>query len=417
MAQPYRLLPLAYWQASINELANAISADGLNRRLNDLGAMDRAFQHSVKCVLQGGTVLLGALATRHGVFPDDENISMATIYENVRVLLTRVIEAAEQGYIDFDDQIYLPLVRSWGFRWYDIIFVDESQDLNRLQHALLAKVLHKGGRVIAVGDRSQAIYGFRGSDTSSMDRLQEQYGAVELPLTVSWRCPKAVIAEAQKYVSRIEPAPNAKEGYVVEAPSWNHEYFQVGDMIVCRLNAPLIEVAYKLILSGVGCRIEGRDIGVGLQNIIRKQKAITINDLVNHLSGWSNRQVQRFQAKDDDDGVQRILDQYESIMAIISAEEHDSPDSVIGAIDRMFPRKKRGEDPKPTIVLSSIHKAKGLEAERVFILNRHLMPLKWAVRDWEKEQENNLIYVAITRAQDTLCYIDLEGYGAGDAQQ
>jgi len=58
------------------------------------------------------------------------------------------------------------------------------------------------------------------------------------------------------------------------------------------------------------------------------------------------------------------------------------------------------------IKLSSVHRAKGLEAERVFLLDPHRMPSSRAEKDWELEQENNLIYVAYTRARRALWFID-----------
>ena len=54
------------------------------------------------------------------------------------------------------------------------------------------------------------------------------------------------------------------------------------------------------------------------------------------------------------------------------------------------------------IVLSSIHKAKGLEAPRVGILSAHLLPHPMARQEWSYQQEVNLAYVAITRARREL---------------
>ena len=58
------------------------------------------------------------------------------------------------------------------------------------------------------------------------------------------------------------------------------------------------------------------------------------------------------------------------------------------------------------LTLSTVHKAKGLEFETVFILDfDKYMPSKWAAQDWQKVQERNLIYVAVTRAKNKLVYI------------
>jgi len=52
-----------------------------------------------------------------------------------------------------------------------------------------------------------------------------------------------------------------------------------------------------------------------------------------------------------------------------------------------------------------VHKAKGLEWLRVFILDRDRMPSRWARRDWQVQQEENLIYVAYTRAKEELYFL------------
>ena len=61
-------------------------------------------------------------------------------------------------------------------------------------------------------------------------------------------------------------------------------------------------------------------------------------------------------------------------------------------------------DKRAKVWLSSIHKAKGLEADRVVLLHPHLLPHPNAKKPWEKEQEANLKYVALTRAKQGLTF-------------
>jgi superfamily I DNA/RNA helicase len=56
-------------------------------------------------------------------------------------------------------------------------------------------------------------------------------------------------------------------------------------------------------------------------------------------------------------------------------------------------------------MLSTIHKAKGLENDRIFFLCPELIPSKYATQPWQYEQEANLKYVAITRAKQELIYV------------
>ena len=77
----------------------------------------------------------------------------------------------------------------------------------------------------------------------------------------------------------------------------------------------------------------------------------------------------------------------------------------------MFGDTKDGEKAR-VLTLSTIHKSKGREWDRVFILGRtRYLPSPWARKEWQQLQEKNLEYVALTRAKDTLVDIVL---GAGE---
>ena len=56
------------------------------------------------------------------------------------------------------------------------------------------------------------------------------------------------------------------------------------------------------------------------------------------------------------------------------------------------------------ICLSTVHKVKGLEADRVFIVRPDLLPMTTVTKGWQVQQEKNLEYVAITRARMELIY-------------
>jgi DNA helicase II / ATP-dependent DNA helicase PcrA len=126
----------------------------------------------------------------------------------------RVVEVAQKllttsstepvGSFDFDDMLYLPLRLRLSFDRTNYIFIDEAQDTNCVQRALLHEMLHAApyGRLIAVGDPSQAIYGFRGADADAIAALKREFGMVTYPLSVSYRCSKAVVKEAQKYITQ-----------------------------------------------------------------------------------------------------------------------------------------------------------------------------------------------------------------------
>jgi DNA helicase-2/ATP-dependent DNA helicase PcrA len=103
--------------------------------------------------------------------------------------------------IDYDDMLYMTWALDAPFPLADFVFVDEAQDLNSIQHALLLRMLKSTGRVIIVGDPWQSIYAFRGADSDSMEKLGRQFNCTHFPLSVSYRCSKAVVREAQSILN------------------------------------------------------------------------------------------------------------------------------------------------------------------------------------------------------------------------
>jgi superfamily I DNA/RNA helicase len=101
--------------------------------------------------------------------------------------------------IDFDDMLWLPVILGHKFSTLDWLFVDEAQDTNDIQIEILERSLGHSSRFVAVGDPHQAIYGFRGANSDALDKIVARFACRTLPLSVSYRCSKAVVAEAQKF--------------------------------------------------------------------------------------------------------------------------------------------------------------------------------------------------------------------------
>src|SRR5208337_3667275 len=145
----------------------------------------------------------------------------------------------------FDDLLFLAVKDGIRLPTFDNVLVDEAQDTNAIQRAILRKIMHDDSRLVAVGDPSQGIYGFRGADHDAMDLIKSEFDADELPLTVSYRCATAIV----KYASQFG----------------------------------VIELAYELMTARKPAYMMGREIGEGLVNLIRKQQAKGILNLIAKL--------------------------------------------------------------------------------------------------------------------------------------
>lgn len=307
--------------------------------------------------------------------------------------------------IDFDDQLYMPIISGAPFDKYDVIFLDESQDVNGIQIEIVDRMRKPSSRVIAVGDPNQAIYGFRGALADSMENIKKRFRCRSLPLSVSYRCPKAVVKRAQKYVPHIQSHESAPEGLVTETvAAWPLNLFKASDAILCRNTAPLISAAFMLIRNKISCRVLGRDIGQGLIALVKKMKAANIADLVKKLRNYRIKQLQRYLARGEEDKIASLDDKLDTLYIFIEEVGIDgSIETLINDIQSLFTDIETVQ----VLTLATIHKSKGLEWERVFILDAQtLMPSPYARKSWQKQQEINLMYVAATRSKDTLYYVE-----------
>lgn len=311
----------------------------------------------------------------------------------------------ETDIIDFDDMVYLPVllkVRFWRFAW---IFVDEAQDTNPARRALVRALLAPGGRVVAVGDRAQAIYGFTGADADSLDLIAQDFNAARMPLTTSYRCPQSVVIFAQQWVSHIQAHESAPEGSVssIEFEDlFSRNDLDARSVVLSRFNKPLVELAFNFIRRGIACKVEGRDIGSGLIKLATKWKAaVTLHGLETRLQKWREAQITRALAQKKETIAQSIADQVDTLQVVIDdcrERRQDSIDAVVDRIRGIFEDNISG-----MLTLSSIHKSKGREWPTVYWLDRDgTCPSKYARQKWQQEQERNLCYVAATRAMASL---------------
>jgi superfamily I DNA/RNA helicase len=311
--------------------------------------------------------------------------------------------------IDFDDMIYLALIYARKQVWqHDVVMVDEAQDTNPARRELAALMVKRNGRIFFVGDRHQAIYGFTGADADAVDQIIKQFACTCLPLTVTYRCPKAVVKAAQAYVSHIQAHESAPEGSV---NCKTYDEFAGGfaalgaqDAILCRKTKPLVALAYDLIRNKIACHVEGRDIGAGLIELTNKWKRIkSVGPFLTKLEEFTETKAKKLDAQGKETQAESLRDRYETMVVLCAGKQ--SLDEVRDAIRALFQDTEAGE-PAPNLTLSTVHKSKGREWNNVYVYGfRDYMPSPMAKKDWEKEQESNLIYVAFTRAQATLTLV------------
>lgn len=333
--------------------------------------------------------------------PDDTGQA----FRYTREIFRRSVEESSpfSPVIDFDDMLYEPWRLGIQCELAPTIIVDEAQDTNELQRALLAQT---SARLICVGDPFQAIYGFRGSSATSMDELAKAHNSTRLPLSISYRCASSIVAHAQKIVAQISAAPNAPEGQVLHMDSLSahlaSQHVLTTDAILCRTNAPLLRLFYSLAARNIPCTILGRDMASLLSNRLKSIIGTrqTYKAVSHELETQCAAELQRAEQRQGPTG--HIVDLFACLRSIIRAGElqstpvHYLPASVTG----MF----SDESSPGQITLSTIHRAKGREWPSVIFYQPELCAPRDANPDWLNEQEQNLKYVAITRAMSSLTF-------------
>lgn len=353
------------------------------------------------------------------------------VYALVPLILDMSCFPGDNKLMDFNDQNWLPLVNNLPIPQVDLLMVDEAQDLPRAKQEFVRKM---GRRLVVVGDRSQAIYGFAGADVDSIPRMTKLLGSGKqgcqvLKLTQTRRCGKLIVKEAQAIVPDFSAHESNCEGKISRIfLSKLVDTAKDGDMVLCRVNAPLVSQALRMIKAGKKAVIRGRDFGGQLIAFVRKQDAQDIVHLTTKVSEYTRLEMQKENAKanpsdmrllsiqDRQDCVEAFADGALTVPEVIDRMELVFAGKVCPKCGKHYveqtekcyscsqlPALVRPEG----VIFSSIHRAKGLEANRVFCLDLKgcCIPHPMAKTQWGKQQEWNCRYIELTRAIQELVFV------------
>lgn len=371
----------------------------------------------IGCLIPDEMEAWEAIVDQHSIMLDREDASIEEGIGFCRIMLAQSNAAKE---CDFDDLLYFAVLKRVKLPVFDWVFVDEAQDTNAIQRALLKKIIKPStGRMLAVGDPAQAIYGFRGADSNSMNLIAEEFApCIELPLSVTYRCARSITEYAQDFVPDIQARDGAPEGAVqtLMEGEWKLQDLGQHDLVVCRNVAPLIDLGWKLMSARIPLRILGRDIGEGLAALVRKcdKRGGNIDAFLERLEDWKSREVSKAMKKGQESKAEAIEDKAGALQLLAEGlpENRRTVSELLRVLADLFTEANN------RVTLSTVHKAKGLESDTVWWLGRSLCPSRWAKQEWQIEQEENIMYVAITRAKTTLNMIETaKTLGAGKRRQ
>lgn len=354
--------------------------------------------------------------------PWDHEILRAELLLDIcdRVLNDSIAEGFAK-IIDFDDQIYLSTMFFCPYPHFPVVLVDESQDLSPMNHRQL--LLCKPKQLIAVGDRRQAIYAFRGADAHSMDSLITKAASRGLflghyDLATSFRCPTEIVARQHKHYPEFRAAPGNRVGEIHYLASWEIKDIPLGSsVVICRNNAPLVSLAFALLRHRRGFTFFGQDMAKNLKSLIKKivgltgrtlnreHNAIPKDEILDKLGLWYEQERSALKARGRSELIAGLTDRKECARMIVT--ETENLGEAMALCDTIF--ESAGE-----LVLTSGHRSKGFEWEHVFHLDHFRIPSNYAREALANgygtpmEQETNLRYVIETRSKNTLTMLRLQ---------
>jgi hypothetical protein len=349
-----------------------------------------------------------ALCDRYDVTLDHGTLPI--VCEYLRELLSMSLDLRKWG-ISFDDQLWWQAeVRAGLDTAPSLVFVDEYQDTNQPQAEMVRKLIVAGSRVVVVGDERQAIFGFRGADTRAMDngevllRGTDDRGLTVLPLTQTRRCSEMVVRLTQAIVPDFECLPGtAKGGLGIVHDAGLEAWLKPGDVVLCRNNADLVALAYRLLSKSIPCMIKGRDIGDKLCDLVDEVDNLSPR-FGEGLRDWylAKRKPLLMEGDDAERRLAALQDQYDCLN-ILAMEGMDAG-KIKNTIRFVFGDGARNGK----VTLSTGHKFKGLEVEtpdnRLVLLRPDRLGMAGR-NDEDTMQESNVLNVMLTRAKGGLYFV------------
>lgn len=353
------------------------------------------------------------LAVRYNLTPPGDLELERLCYEAVPGILRAGAEAVRdpEPTLGFEDMLYLPVSCGLPPPRFDFVLVDESQDLNAAQLELTLSALAEGGRAIYVGDERQSIYGFAGADPDAIERIVKLSQATVFPLSICYRCPKTHVRLAQRIAPEIEWAPDAPEGRV----DWIEDrhlakWLRQGDLVLCRYNAPLVRWCLALLRQGKRATVRGRELGEEFLRIyraaVRRSRAFP-DGTVAQLETLLAEEVRRIRAQGHEPETQAQLEEsrrdlFAAAQAVFEEGLRQGVKNYAELAHYTLGLFDTGQQP---VVFSTVHRAKGDEAERVFILYPEVMIATYAKTPAAVAGEECVQFVALTRARRHLFFV------------
>ena len=298
------------------------------------------------------------------------------------------IDFLDQTWLLWHDQnVYKHIFKKWSNK-LKVISIDECQDVDLLQIEFI-KLLHNqfSNFVIAVGDRFQAIYSFRGAITDGIDVISKKINCEKMPLTTNWRCGKKHLKLVRDIYPNIniKPSPTAPDGEIRIIKENNFlDIFDGADRSlsffgICRKNAPLLIFAIRLLTAGYPARIKDINLGAKLLNKVKEvvRGKYHVDIFLSQVEEWFSFQansINKLPEKVQEQKLTELKDYRDCLVALFAKFQPKSLNDWKTEIDKIF---DESITTKKIIDLYTIHSGKGGEGHYTFIIYPENMPIEF----------------------------------------
>lgn len=320
---------------------------------------------------------LGELCVQHRLFDADPEIAVETLRESLQTFLS-------SQEIDYSDMVYLPYALGLRPKIFSTkLLIDEAQDLSQLDLSFLSRA---ECALFPVGDPFQSLYGWRGAVPDILKRLRLR----EFPLTLCWRCAKEIINYAQSWVPDIRAgrSESGKTEWLMEIPDFK---LLKPAVVLSRTNAELIDLAMPLLARGNPVCFLGKNFAEDLIEDVKGFKAHGYEGLHAEIESWTSSMGAKYPQLDFE-----FKNKAKILLGLLTL--YPNKPALISTLSTLFT-----DTPRPGAwVFSTVHAAKGLEFPKVYLAS-------WEQKEYDSDNDHrNLMYVAITRAKDSLSFFDLK---------
>jgi DNA helicase-2/ATP-dependent DNA helicase PcrA len=399
----YKIIRDRYGNIPINKSRNEILISKItNRDLNDLPdkwkwiATSRYVEKLKDELLPISEESFSILREKY------DDLAPFKIHENMVEQASRLLIAMKEidrriG-ITFADQVWLAMfILAESGPKYEWGMCDESQDLSPARLRLV-QMLCK--HLIFCGDKNQAINAWNGADPYSMERIAETCQHSH-SLTLSFR----LVPNHAEFANRLKPSASLQsvpgktagrferiEGE--DTVAWAQEFYNSDTMVLCRYNAPLIKFGLALVKKGIAVGTSSSTLKSTLVDTVKNRNAKSMSELLSKLSTYESICMQG----GDQFTKSNIKDKFDAIKYIL--QECTTIDQYYDKVNTLTNPRKNSVH----IKLSTVHRAKGLEAQTIGILNPPL-PSSRAITPVQLLQEENLNFVGHTRSKKDMFYL------------